>query len=218
MGINMNKITILASLLAVTITSLVFVSVSKFTPEKPEAAASVAIMDLNRVAKETGYSRQISMQINGLRTGLQNELTQAQDELSVTLNDKKEKFGDKPTKEQKKELDELFVNAKLQLQQAQQQAIGLIKQEENNLLVQLYDLVRPYAKRVANEKNMEIVMLKSDTLIFDHKPEADITDEVIAAIVAAKATLTPAEEKAAPNKTEGDNAVSQSDKADNSNS
>ena len=65
----------------------------------------------------------------------------------------------------------------------------MIQQQRSNLVDQLYDLLRPYAKRIANERGMDVVLLKSKALVFDYKPEADITDEIIAAVVEAKVDL-----------------------------
>ena len=211
-----NKTTILMSLLAISVTSLVFVSASAY--KNSNENSTVAIIDLNRVAQETGYSRQISTQINGLKNNLQNELSQAQQVLTVSINEKKEEFGKKPSKDQQKELDELFVNAKLQLQQAQQQALGVIQQEQSSLVNQLYDVLRPYAKRIANEKGINVVILKSDTLIFDYNPDSDITDEVVAAVVEAKAIFTPKTQKSEPSNSSEDNTVSQTTHESNTNS
>ena len=154
----------------------------------------VAVLDLERVAKETGYTRQISTQLGGLRSNLQNKLTEVQNQLNTQLNDKQGEFGSKPNEEQRKILNQLFVNAKLQLQQAQQQASDLVQQERSNLIYQLRDILRPYAKQVAGKRGMDVVILKTDTLIFDNSPDSDITDEVISAVVEAKAEF-----KAAPN-------------------
>jgi Skp family chaperone for outer membrane proteins len=163
---------------------------------RPDGGGRVAVLDLERVAKETGYTRQITTQLGGLRTNLQNKLTEVQTQLNTQLTDKQGEFGSKPNEEQRKLLNQLFANAKLQLQQAQQQASDVIQQERSNLISQLRDVLRPYAKRVAGKRGLDVVILKSDTLVFDNSPDSDITDEVIAAVVEAKADL-----QAAPNAT-----------------
>ncbi len=166
---------------------------------QPKATTgTVAILDLQRVADETGYSRTITQHIDGLRNTLQGELTKVQSELSTKLSEKQEKFGDKPNEKQKDELNQLFVNAKVQLQQAQQQAVNVVQRERDSLVLQLHDLLRPYAKKVANEHGMQIVMIKSQTMVFDHDPTTDITDEVIAAVVQAKANFVPKVDQVAP--------------------
>jgi Skp family chaperone for outer membrane proteins len=149
---------------------------------------TVAVMDLQRVAEETGLTRQISNQLSTIRTDLQNQLSEVQLKLNTDLIEKQENFGDKPSAEQRQELNQLFVAAKRQLQQAQQQAEGALAQQRANLADQLYDVLRPYAKSVAKQKGMNVVLLKSQALVFDHSPETDITDEVIAAVLDAKAT------------------------------
>jgi len=92
----------------------------------------------------------------------------------------------------------LFVNAKVQLAQAQQQAVDVVQRERDSLVLQLHDLLRPYAKRVANERGLQIVILKSQAMVFDHDPTTDITDEVIASVVQAKADFVPKMEQTAP--------------------
>lgn len=150
----------------------------------------VAILDIQRVAKESGYARQINRQLGELRNHLQTQLTGVQTQLNSKLNDKQIEFGKKPNKEQVKELNQLFTTAKAQLENAQQKAVSVVKTERSHLSNQLFDIVRPYAKRVANGRGLDIVMLKSDLLVFDHNPKTDITDEVIAAVVEAKADVT----------------------------
>jgi Skp family chaperone for outer membrane proteins len=131
---------------------------------------------------------------------LQTQLTGVQTQLNSQLNDKQIAFGKKPNDEQVKELDQLFAAARLQLQNAQQEAVDTVQKERTHLTNQLFDILRPYAKRIANERGLDIVMLKSDLLVFDHSPETDITNEVIAAVVNAKAdiSLKPARTDAKP--------------------
>jgi Skp family chaperone for outer membrane proteins len=155
----------------------------------PNTGNTVAVLDLQRVAKETGYSRQINSHMENLRTELQTQITDVQGQLNTQLAEKQGKFGDKPTEQQRQELNQLFTAAKSQLQQAQQQAMETIQQQRSSLVDELFDLLRPYAKRIANERGMNVVLLKSKALVFDNSPESDITDEVIAAVVEAKVDL-----------------------------
>lgn len=149
----------------------------------------VAVLDVQRVAKETGYTLKISRQLDELRNNLQTQLTGVQAQLNSQLNDKQIEFGKKPNKEQINELNKLFATAKLQLQNAQKQAVDVINNERSYLSSQLFDFLRPYAKRVANERGLDVVMLKSDLLLFDHDPNTDITNEVIDAVIKAKADV-----------------------------
>jgi len=147
----------------------------------------VAVLDIQRVAKETGYEHQISYQLDELRNNLQNQLTGAQAKLNSQLSDKQTEIGKKPSKDQLKELNQMFTVAKTQLQKAQQQAQGIFQKERSHLANQLLDSVRPYAKRVANKRGLDVVVLKNDLLVFDFSPDTDITNEVIAAVINAKA-------------------------------
>jgi Skp family chaperone for outer membrane proteins len=150
----------------------------------------VAIIDLQRVAEETGYSRQLSSQLDGLRTDLQGSLAKVQEQLNAKLTEKQDEFGEKPSDEQKQELNALFADARQRLQSAQQQALGIVERQRSNMVNQIYELVRPHAKRVASDRQFDIVMLKSDTLVFDHAPDTDITDEVISELIRAQADQT----------------------------
>jgi Skp family chaperone for outer membrane proteins len=148
--------------------------------------SNVAILDLERLASETGYLRQINARLQDVSAGLQAELGKVQNTLNAQLGAKQEKFGDKPSKEQKEELNKLYGAAQLQLQQAQQNAVARINKERSQSVAQLHDTLRPYAKQIAADHGMKVVLLKSDTWLFDSDPSADITDEVIAAVLRAK--------------------------------
>ena len=154
-------------------------------PQQPQSR--IAVIDLERVADETGLAKQINTQLEGLRISLQGELTKAQDTLTVQLTEKQENFGEKPTDEQQQELNALFANAKQQLQTAQQEALNVLRQQRTNLVGQLYETVRPYAKKLADERGADVVLRRQDLLLFDYDPSLDITDEIIDALITARA-------------------------------
>lgn len=195
------------------ITCLLLSSCSSET--KTPTTGRVAILDVQRVAKESGYARQINRQLEELKNQLQTQITGVQTQLNSQLNDKQIVFGKKPNDEQVKELNQLFASAKLQLQNAQQEAHDVIQKERTHLTNQLFDILRPYAKRIANDRSLDIVMLKSDLLVFDHSPETDITNEVIAAVVDAKADLVlkPAHPETPPREASKDTNASENSTA-----
>jgi len=154
---------------------------------KSATTGRVAVLDIQRVAEETGYARQISYQLDELRNNLQTQLTGAQEKLNSQLTDKQQAIGKKPSKDQLAELNQMFAEAKAQLQKAQQQAQGIFQKQRSHLASQLLDSVRPFAKRIANQRGLDVVVLKNDLLVFDFSPDTDITNDVIAAVIDAKA-------------------------------
>ena len=164
---------------------VLLIAVTGCLPQNPQP--NIAVIDLERVADETGLVNQINTQIEELRLNLQGELTKVQGELTAQLTEKQESFGEKPTEEQQKELTALFTVAKQQLQSAQQEALNELNRQRTNLVGQLYETVRPYAKQLADERGVNVVLRRQDLLIFDYDPSLDITDEVIDALIAARA-------------------------------
>lgn len=160
-------------------------TVSGCLPQQPQSR--VAVIDLERVAEETGLQTQINTQLEELRLNLQNELTKVQGGLTAQLTEKQESFGEKPTEEQQQELTALFNAAKQQLNSAQLEAQTALQRQRSNLVGQLYEAVRPYAKKLADERGVDMVLRRQDLLIFDYDPSLDITDEVIDALIAARA-------------------------------
>ncbi|TPW18764.1 MAG: outer membrane chaperone Skp [Halothiobacillaceae bacterium] len=146
----------------------------------------VAVIDLQRVSDEAGYSTQLKTQLETLNIDLQKKIGDIKETLTKELVEKQGKLGDKPSKEQKQEVEQLYIVSQQKLQAAQQQALDLMQKQRTNLTTQIYDIVRPHAKQAASQRHLDVVMLKSDALLFDHEPNTDITEEVISNLIKAK--------------------------------
>jgi Skp family chaperone for outer membrane proteins len=139
----------------------------------------VAVIDIERVAKETGQSEAINKELDAYKQQLQSKLTEVQTNLTKQINDKKDAIGKKPTEAQREELAQLFGNAKKQYQQAQQTATQNLESKRSQLIISVRDKIRPVARKVANSRGKNVVLVKSDILILDYDTSADITDAVI---------------------------------------
>lgn len=158
----------------------------------------VAVIDLERVAKETGQTEVINKELESYKQQLQTKLTEVQDNLTKQITDKKNEIGKKPTEAQREELAQLFGNAKKQYQQAQQTATQNLENKRSQLIVSVRDKIRPIARKVANSRSKNIVLIKSNILILDFDKSADITDAVIDEMLITSKPVSVAAPPSAP--------------------
>jgi len=156
-------------------------------------ASNTAVIDIERVAKETGLSEKVSKELESFQQNLQTKLTDVQNQLTTQINAKKKEIGDKPSEEQRNELAQLFGNAKQQYQQAQQTASKNLDTKRASLIITVRDQIRPVARKVAKSRGMTVILAKSDILILDYDTDADITDAVISEmLITSKPAAAPA--------------------------
>ncbi len=162
---------------------------------------SVAVLDMERLAKETGLEKISSDLLDKTREELQAGLQAQQEELKAQVTAQQEKMSDPPTQEEMQQLAELSAIAGRQLQQAQQKANITLQQLGRNLARQFRAQIQPHARRVAILRGMSLVLQDDRNTVFVALPEIDITDAVITEIKGVTIELkaekkdTPAQEE-----------------------
>ena len=142
--------------------------------------SSVAVIDLNAVAKATGQDEAMRVKAAAARNELQSQLEQVAVNLDQQLNQEIEKIGDNPTAEQEQQLQQMNQNARMQLAELQQMAQQQAGQIEVAVVDEFKDQIRPLAEKVARDKGTSIIVTQ-DQSVFWYDASIDITDEVIAA-------------------------------------
>ncbi|MES9904962.1 MAG: OmpH family outer membrane protein [Sedimenticola sp.] len=165
---------------------------------------SVAVLDMERLAKETGLEKISSDLLDKTREELQAGLQAQQEELKAQVTAQQEKMSDPPTQAEMQQLAELSAIAGRQLQQAQQKANITLQQLGRNLARQFRAQIQPHARRVAVLRGMSLVLQDDRNTVFVALPEIDITDAVITEIKGVTIELkaekkdTPAQEESVP--------------------
>jgi Skp family chaperone for outer membrane proteins len=159
--------------------------------------SSVAVLDLAAVAKETGQDEVIRNKAQEERSKLVTSLQQLAASLDQQLSAEREKIGDKPKDEDSKRLQEMTLQARQQIDTAQNQAQNEASQIEAKLVEEFRAKVDPLAEKIAKAKGAK-ALLAADSYLFWHDPAIDITKEVIEAWRALPAEQPAADAAAAP--------------------
>ncbi len=153
--------------------------------------SDVVIIDLTVVAKATGQDEVIRLKAEAARDELTVQLQQLIQALDQQLADERVKMGDNPSPEQTQLFQQLNIQARGRLTEAQTQAQAQAVQIEQALVAEFRDSISPLAEEIARGMGASAI-LAADPYLFWFDPAVDITDEVIAAWRAR-----PAEESAA---------------------
>lgn len=163
--------------------------------EKPNSssAGTVAVLDLDAVAKRLGRDVAISDQLKNENDTLVSKLTKSRDELQAKFDASRASIGDKPTDEQTQRLTQLGQSMNSELLAKQQDAQKELGAKQASLVAQFREEVKPVAQKAAAKKGMSIVLLRSDITVLSAEAAVDITDDVVAAMIGSgKSSGTPA--------------------------
>ena len=165
--------------------------------------SDVVIIDLTVVAKATGQDEVIRLKAEAARDELTVQLQQLIQALDQQLADERVKMGDNPSPEQTQLFQQLNIQARGRLTEAQTQAQAQAVQIEQALVAEFRDSISPLAEEIARGMGASAI-LAADPYLFWFDPAVDITDEVIAAWRAR-----PAEGPAAESSEEVDEEVAE---------
>jgi Skp family chaperone for outer membrane proteins len=143
-------------------------------------SAGIAILDLAAVAKATGQDEVIRQEAEAARAELGAQLQALAASLEQQISAEREKVGITPSDADSQRLQEMTLQARQQINNAQMQAQNRASQIEGELVAAFRDEISPLAEEIAAQMGASAV-LASDSYLFWFDPAADITDEVIAA-------------------------------------
>jgi len=147
---------------------------------QPGGSSGVAVLDLGRVATETGQDVVIREKADAARAELMAQLQQLASGLDQQLAEEREKVGENASEEDSLRLQQITIQAQQQIGAAQQQAQQQAGQVESDLVIEFREMIEPLAEEIARERGVSAVMA-ADAYMFWHDPAVDITDDIIAA-------------------------------------
>lgn len=164
----------------------------------------LAVVDLDKVATETGKSIQMKEIFQLQENSVKQQLANAQISANSQLEEKKKDFGESPTEEQQKELAQFRLNATKVLGSLQNQAGSKLSQYRQDQIAKFRAEIKPIAQEVAAKRGLSVVIPKNEGLLLAVDPGVDITEDVIKAYrekkpapTAAPAAVKPAAPAAA---------------------
>lgn len=167
--------------------------------ERPAASTApaapngtVALLDLDAVAKRLGRDVVISEQLKATNDALAEGVTKAKGDLQSQLDKSQQEVGEKPTDEQKQQLLQLGQTLNSQLQTKVQEAREEFNSKQVDLVRQFREEVKPVAQKIAAKKGMNTVLIRSDIVVLTADTAVDITDDVVAEMITTGKGAKPA--------------------------
>jgi len=163
------------------------------------SSGRVAVVDLNKIAKDIGEQDNIEtaakVRASNLQKSVRDLSQDAQNQLialAKEIGDRPKAEGDEPTEAEKKALEEWTTKAR-NLERARLDATNRLRQAFNqqqqanrqayaNDINKIRDRIKPLAMKAAKDKGMDIVVTSSQVL--DSAEKVDITEEVLEKVIA----------------------------------
>ncbi len=160
----------------------------------------LAVVDLDKVAAETGKSIQMKEGFELQENSVKQQLTDAQFSLNSQLEERKKELGETPTDQQQKEFAQLRSKASNALGSLQNQAGTKLNQYRQDQIAKFRTEIKPLAQEIALKRGLSVVIPKNDGLLLAVDPGVDITEDVIKAYREQRPapTVAPAAAASAP--------------------
>lgn len=155
------------------------------------ARGGMAVIDLDKVAAETGRDRQLTQSLELAQNSLNQSLTKTVESAKEQLEAKKKGYGDDLTDDEKQEFSALERTAVTQLSQIQTRYRADFEQFKQKQIAQFRADLKPIAQEVAAKRGLSVVIPKNDGLLLSVDSGVDITDDVIKLLRERRPTPTP---------------------------
>jgi len=138
-----------------------------------------AMIDLEQVAEEIGWSELIERQFNEQEEQVRSRLMNMQAQLSNEIEELVKAVGDEPTPEQRARIVQRQREAEIRFRQEVFRTDQERAEAREGLLMMFREQVRPVADRVARLQGYGMVVVRHDGIL-SYRHEVDITRAVIA--------------------------------------
>lgn len=141
------------------------------------AKAGVAVVDLDKVAKELGRVDMMENDLRSAQNTLANQLAGVQKQAIEKLNEMKSGLGETPAEEDLKKFNATAQATQIQFNNLQRQAVAKIGERRDILVFSFRQEARPVVEKIAKSKGAATVITKNEAFTFDNT--VDITEDVI---------------------------------------
>lgn len=156
---------------------------------------AVAVIDLDAIASRLGSDKQIVDSIAQRQTSLSQQLVDLAKSYNQQIEEKKKTLTEAPPEQADVTVASWQKQANANLNKVKQQAEADLKKHQAQLVAQFREQIKPVARRVAQKRGLSVIVTKNDNVLYDVAPGADITDEVIADLIAASPAASAAAAK-----------------------
>ena len=152
--------------------------------------AQVAVVDLDAVARELGVLKHIEVTMSNLKFDEEEKLKDTQQKLAAQMKAAMEKAGKDPDKEKQQQIAITNRELQVQFQQAQVEATKRFQQKRLEMINEFRQEVKPLALKVAKEKDLNVILIKTMPPVYAFDKSIDITGDLVEEAKKAKMTRT----------------------------
>ncbi len=156
------------------------------TEKQVKRVGGVGVVDLDKVAKAIGRDVEMKEKVDEQVASYNNKLATLRGALERQLEDKRELFGNEPTEEQLKELQDSENLKARQLLESKRKAEAELAVFRQKLIDEFRVQAKPVLREVAAARGLSIVIPKNDGLLLSIDPDCEITDEVAAKMTTSR--------------------------------
>lgn len=156
---------------------------------------AVAVIDLDAIASRLGSDKQIVDSLAQRQSSLSQQLVDLAKSYSQQIEEKKKTLTEAPPEQADVTVASWQKQANANLNKVKQQAEADLKKHQATLVAQFREQIKPVARRVAQKRGLTVIVTRNDNVLYDVAPGADITDEVIADLIAASPVASAAAAK-----------------------
>ena len=154
----------------------------------PNAVGAVAVIDLDAIAQRLGSDKQIAESISKRQTSLSQQLVDLAKRYNEQIAEQKKKLAEAAAEQEQVTLANWQQQANANLNKVKQQAELDLQRHRLQLIAQFREEIKPAARRVAQSRGLSVIVTKNDSVLYDFSPAADITDAVVADLLAHRAS------------------------------
>jgi Skp family chaperone for outer membrane proteins len=151
-------------------------------PASASTRGGMAVVDLDKVAAETGRDRQLAQSLELAQNSLNQAYAKNVESAREQLTAKKKGLGSTPSDDEQKEFNLMQRSAETQLMQIQNKAKADYEQYKQIQIAKFRAELKPITQEIATKRGLSIVIPKNEGLLLSVDPGVDITDEVVKAL------------------------------------
>ncbi len=155
------------------------------------SVGAVAVIDLDAIAQRLGSDKQIAESITQKKSSLSQQLVELAKSYNQQIAERQKTLGETPPDQSKVTLANWQQQASESLSKIKQQAELDLQRHRAELVAQFREEIKPAARRVAQARGLSVIVTKNDSVLYDFSPAANITDAVVAELLATRTAAAP---------------------------
>ena len=159
-------------------TALVTILTAGMAATASAAELKVGVVDMQKAIQSTVAGKKAKKELEGEFEKKKKELKKKEDDLKKKAEDfekKKMVLSDKIREEKQGELQEEMMKFREELGKSQ----TVIQEKERDLTKPILDKIQKVIGEIAKEKDLSLILEKSEQSVMFAKPDLDITDDIV---------------------------------------